>query len=141
MTALSREALCFPRRHEWCLEEVRSPPVSWQKSCSLASAWRRLLLSGSEYPFRSPAGALLRSPIKITLSLGYFSTHAVMISDRPDLLLLYRVSSRELVQVDNDKFATTLSRCREGQRSSAHHWMETLCTSHLPSWLKYFGCG
>ena len=36
MTVLSREALCFPRRHEWRLEEVRSPPVSWQKSCSLA---------------------------------------------------------------------------------------------------------
>ena len=115
MTACSREALCFPRRHEWCLEEVRSPPVSWQKSCSLASACRRLLLSGSEYPVRSPAGALLRSPIRII-----------------DLLLLYRVSSRELVQVDDDKFATTLSRCREGQCSSAHYWMETLSTSQLP---------
>ena len=80
MTALSREALCFPRRHEWCLEEVRSPPVSWQKSCSLASACCRLLLSGSEYPVRSPAGALLRSPIRIILSLGCFSTHATMIS-------------------------------------------------------------
>ena len=80
MTALSREALCFPRRHEWCLEEVRSPLVSWQKSCSLASACCRLLLSGSEYPVRSPAGALLRSPIRIILSLGCFSTHAAMIS-------------------------------------------------------------
>ena len=63
MTALTREALYFPRRHEWYLEEARSPPVSWQKSCSLASAWRRLSLSGSEYPIRSPAGALLKSPI------------------------------------------------------------------------------
>jgi len=41
--------------------------------------------------------------------------------DIPDLLLLYWVSSRELVQIDNDKFATALSRCRYGQRSSAHH--------------------
>jgi len=77
---LSREALCFPRRHEWHLEEVRSPPVSWQKSCSLASAWRRLSLSGREYPVPSPAGSLLRSPIRIILSLGCFSTHAAMIS-------------------------------------------------------------
>ena len=82
VTALSREALCFHRRHEWNLEEVRSPSVSWQKSRSLASAWRRLSLSGSEYPVRSPAGALLRSPIRITqvLSLGCFGIHAAMIS-------------------------------------------------------------
>jgi len=52
VTALSREVLCFPRRHEWHLEEARSPPVSLQKSRSLASAWRRLSLSGSEYPDR-----------------------------------------------------------------------------------------
>jgi len=80
VTALSSEALCFPRRHEWHLEEARSPPVSWQKSRSLASAWRRLSLSGIEYPVRSPAGALLKSPIRIILSLGCFNTHAVMIS-------------------------------------------------------------
>ena len=70
----------LPRRHEWRLEKVRSPSVSWQKSCSLASAWRRLSLSGSKYPVRSPAGALLRSPIRMILLLGCFSTHAAMIS-------------------------------------------------------------
>jgi len=78
--ALSREALCFPRHHEWHLDEVRSPPVSWQKSRSLASAWRRMSLSGSEYPVRSPAGALLWSPIRIILSLGNFGDRAAMIS-------------------------------------------------------------
>jgi len=77
--ALSREALCFPRHHEWHLDEVRSPPVSWQKSRSLASAWRWLSLSRSEYPVRSPAGALLKSRIRMILSLGCFSTHVAMI--------------------------------------------------------------
>jgi len=80
VTALSREALCCPRRHEWHLEEARSPSVSWQKSRSLASACRRLLLSVGEYPVRSPAGELLKSPIRIILSLGCYSTHAAMIS-------------------------------------------------------------
>jgi len=76
--------------------------ISWQKSRSLASAWRRLSLSGSKNPVRSQAGAQLRSPIRIILSLleiifdlpfgfpinniislilslGCFSTHAAMI--------------------------------------------------------------
>jgi len=80
VTALSSEALCFPRHHQWHLEETRSPPVSWQKSSSLASAWHRQSLSGSEYPVRSSAGALLKSLIGIILSLGCFSAHATMLS-------------------------------------------------------------